>query len=268
VNWFHQNYQWIFSGIGVLAIAFVIQRLFSRRESKHEARSGTKIEDSVLAHSPIATGQNNEQSVATQMFHAENIHIGHAAVVAPAPVHSSKSERPAPNLVYAGARRKDIFVSPWSRDGLCDPHTEEQRKKSIHALVLKVENRVTTDGNKIGHALNVIAKLKFRHKNRVTERDIDYGVWLNSPCNSTDIGVGDTRELVLICVLGEKLVTFEDRRIDSRDFYGEKFSYIHNGDVDGYERVDITLIDQNTQANVTIKLKVWREGDSFCTAEV
>lgn len=174
-HWLSQNYQWIFSGIGVLIVAFIIQRLSSRKESKHEA---TIIAGSTLA----ATGQHNTQSVAAQNFHAESIHIGHA-VAAPAAPQPTKTERTLPNLAYAGAKRKNVFVGPWQHTGICDPVTQEQRDKSVHALVVKVENRIVPGGSKITSALNVIAKLKFRHKNGATERAIDYGVWLNSPCN-------------------------------------------------------------------------------------
>lgn len=142
-----------------------------------------------------------------------------------------RTERPHPNLVYAGAKRKNIFVSPWQRERICDPGTEEERSNSIHALVLKLENRIPPDGHKIAPAMNVIAKLKFRHKNGATERDIDYGVWLNSPSNTTDIGIGDTRELVLVFVVNNKLETFEDRRSDNRYFDSEGFSYFEAADV-------------------------------------
>jgi hypothetical protein len=186
-HWFSQNYQWIFSGIGVLIVALLSQRFVSRNEAKHESRSTTKVDGSSLAHSPVATGQGIKQSVTTQTFHAENIHIGRA-VAAPTPTQPSKSELAIPNFIYAGAKRKDVFVNPWPREGICDPITEDQRTKSIPAFVLKFENRVKA-GRKISRALNVIAKLKFRHKEGATARDTDYGVWLNSPCNSTDMGM-------------------------------------------------------------------------------
>lgn len=262
-HWLSQNYQWIFSGIGVLIVAYIIQRLSSHRESKHEAKSTTTIAGSTLA----ATGQHNTQSVATQNFHAENIHIGHA-VAAPASPQLTKTERTLPNLTYAGAKRKNVFVGPGQHTGICDPVTQEQRDKSVHGLVVKVENRVVPGGRKITSALNVIAKLKFRHKNGATERDIDYGVWLNSPCNSTEIGVGDTRELVLVCELEGIFATFEDKRSDNRDFYSEGFSYIDFIAVPDYDRVDIIVIDQSTQATLSIKLKFWRDGESICTSEL
>ena len=258
VHWFSQNYQWVFSGIGVLIVAIIVQRLTSRKESKHESKSTTEITRSALDHSPVAT----------QTFHADQIHIGHA-VATPPVIRAMKSKQERPNLEYAGSRRKDVFVSPWPANGICDPITEEQRKTAVHALVVKFENRVSVGGERITDALNVIAKLKFRHKNGATERDIDYGVWLNSPVNCTDVGIGDTRELVLLCDLDGEFMTFEDRRTDNRDkFYAEGFSYIEHFELTGYDRVDITLIDQSTQATASVKLKFWREGESICTAQL
>lgn len=187
----------------------------------------------------------------------------------PAPtVVPAKTERPVPNLVYAGGKRKFVFISPSQNEGICDPRTEDERTNSVEAFLLKFENRKDENGRMIGRALNVIAKMTFRHKNEVRERDIDYGVWLNSPCNSTEMGIGDTRELVLMCVLENKLVTFEDRRSGNRFFGSEGFAYIQDGDVEDYDRVDVTIIDQNSQASLRTKLKVWREGASFFSSEL
>lgn len=187
----------------------------------------------------------------------------------PAPtVVAPKTERASPNFVYAGGKRKRVFVSPSQREGICDPRTEDERTKSVEAFVLKFENRLAGGDREIGSALNVIAKMKFRHKNGATERDIDYGVWLNSPCNSTDMGIGDTRELELMCVVNDRLLTLEDRRIDNRFLDAEGFAYIESSDVDDYDRVDITIIDQNSQASLHTKLKVWREGASFFSSEL
>lgn len=170
----------------------------------------------------------------------------------------------SPNLEYAGSREKRVFVSPLAQDGICDPRAPEEHENSLQALVLKFENKVLSD-RKIARAMNVIAKIRFESPDHTRQRAIDYGVWLNSPCNSTDIGSGDICELVLMCVVNGKLVTFGDRRSDNRFHSG--FSYIEHGDVDDMEMVEITLIDQHTQATLSCKLRVWRQGVSFCIAE-
>lgn len=247
MTWIHQHYEVI--GILFAVITAVLAWLQLRKTDPLR----TSLTRSLVDHSAIISGSHN------------NIVVGQAA---PAKVEavSHSSEKPSPNLVYSGARRKNVFVNPWPDGGICEPRTTDERAKSLNALVLKLENR--RGERKISRAMNVIAKLKFRHQNGATERDIDYGVWLNSPCNSTNIGIGDTRELVLLCVLNGTLITFEDKRVDSLDFRAEGFSYIETCDIDQFDRVDITLIDQTTQAYLHLKLKFWREGASFCTSEV
>jgi len=171
-----------------------------------------------------------------------------------------------PNLVFAGSKQKRIFVSPFSRDGIHDPRSQDEREKSQVALVFKFENR-SLEERKIARALNVIAKIRFKSQDGRRERIVDYGVWLNSPCNCTEIGIGDTCELVLMCDIDGEFVTFEDRRTTNHQFHDE-FSYLDYGNVDGLEIVEIVLVEQNTQATLTRKFKVSRHGNSFCSSEL
>lgn len=256
MNW----YEWVFSGIGVAVLSYFLQRWF---RSGQNAAAILTAQGAKVTGSPVASGDNISQQVSAPVIH----HADHVSIGQPTHERLSppKTERPAPNLVYAGGKRKSVFISQFPNEGICDPKTEEQREGSIEAFVLKFENRKPEGDRKIGRALNVIAKLKFHHKNGARERDIDYGVWLNSPCNSTEIGIGDTEELVLMCVLDNKLVTFEDRRSGNRFSGYEASTYLHDGDVEDYEQVDIALIDQHSQASLSLKLKVWREGASFCS---
>ena len=201
-----------------------------------------------------------------------HFNYGTPASVPPGPSSASKDPKPvaaaaSPNFEYVTAKEKCVFVSPLARDGVCDPRNQEEHEKSLQALVLKFENRVPSD-RKIVCAMNVIAKVRFKSKDGVTERVITYGVWLNSPCNSTDMGIGDTRELLLLCVMDDgSLVAFEDRREGNHQFY-DQFSYIDPGGVDGLETVEVTVIDKNTQATLNRTFRVWRDGARFCAAEV
>lgn len=223
--------------------------------------------DSEVSNSPVAAGSGTSQNVNAPIFNvnigAEHPTLPPRSTDTPPVLGHHPLEQATPNLVYTGAKRKEIFVNPWPLDGISDPRTSEEREKSIHSLVLKIENQLC--GRRITRALNVIAKLKFQHENGATERDIDYGVWLNSPCNSTDIGIGDTRELILIFVLDNKFMTFEDRRTDNRDFCSEGFSYLESCDIEGYDLAEITVIDQSSQEALKLKLKFWRKGTDLCT---
>jgi hypothetical protein len=207
----------------------------------------------------------------TSAFEDELMAIARADITQSSPgskqLEPPKAERPEPNFVFVGGKRKAIFINPVAREGICDACTVEELEKAVDAFVLKFENRKPENHVKIGRALNVIAKMKFHHQNGVTGRDIDYGVWLNSSCNSTDFGVGDTRELVLACDPNGTFVTFEDRRTDSRIF-AHGFGYFDSLEIEGYDRVDITLIDQNSQVSLRIKLKFWREGEDFYWSQI
>jgi|HubBroStandDraft_6_1064221.scaffolds.fasta_scaffold07978_3 hypothetical protein len=248
-DWIRNHYELI--GV-VLATLTLVLAWFQFRKKDPPTIS---LERSPLKHSAIISGSHNQ------------VFLGHAAPVL-AQTQRPRPEITAPNFVYVPGKRKSVFISPWAREGFCNPLTQHQRENSVDAFVLKFENRKPESDCTIGRGLNVIAKLKFHHKNGVTARDIDYGVWLNSPCNSTDMGIGDTRELMLLCVLESGVVTFEDRRSGNRYFDSEGFSYFEYLNIDDYNRVDVTLVDQNSQATLSVKLKFWREGANFCTSEL
>ena len=177
-----------------------------------------------------------------------------------------QTEQPHPNLEFAGSKQKPVFISPFASEGFCDPRDEDERMKSVQSLILRFENRILRD-RKIGRALNVIAKIRFQSKDRVTERTVDYGVWLNSACQSTDVGIGDTVELVLMCLVDNTPMTFSDRRCENHSFHSE-FSYIEEGNVADLDIVDVTLIDKNTQASLNCKFRIWIEGTSLCVAQL
>jgi pyrimidine deaminase RibD-like protein len=199
-----------------------------------------------------------------------DIHFNYGATPATeASVRSAASRKravaaPNPNLQYVTSKEKRVFVSRFAFAGISDPRDQKEREKSLQALVLKFENRPLAN-RQIARASNVIAQIRFKSTDGTRQRVIDYGVWLNSSRNSTDMEVGDTRELVLISVMDGKLVAFEDRREENHSFHDE-FSYIEDGDVSGLEMVEVTLIDKKTQTTLNCKFRVWREGARFCVS--
>jgi hypothetical protein len=248
--------------IGSVLAIWSVFRLFSSRSKAPDERyqhneSGVRSELQGVGNPSLAAGRDIHFNIGTL-----------PSALAPSGLsQESKPETlaPGPNLEYVTSKEKLVFVSPFARDGICDPRSLEERRKSLQALVLKFENRVVTD-RKIARAMNVIAKMRFTSEDGVRQRVIDYGVWLNSPSNSTDMGVGDTRELLVVCAMNDKnLVGFEDRREGNHQFY-DQFSYLDDGSVDGLEIVEITVIDKNTQATLRCKFRVWREGARFCVA--
>lgn len=245
--WLHQHvFALVTVGIGLVSIC-----LAWLQWRKHE-RPTTSVEHSHADGAVLVTGSHNTVAVGTHP-------------IPPTKPRLVDSQAGSPNLVYVGAKRRRVYVDRWPTVGICDPVDHVQQLESCDALVLKFENRLPPE-RKIGSAHHVIAKLKFWHKDGRTWREIDYGVWLNSPRNNIDIGIGDTRELVLMCMVGGEAVTFEDKRIDSaRPFFSEPFSYLDSPNIDDYDRVEVVLIDQSTQASLTTHVRFWREGNHFCT---
>lgn len=123
----------------------------------------------------------------------ESIHVAQQ----PNLLSEQKAPAAAPRFEYKGAREKDLFISPYARSGISDPHDSDERAHSLQCLILRFENTVHANA---ARAIEVIAQISFRSADTVREQSIGYGVWVNSPCNCTDMDVGDTRELVLICV--------------------------------------------------------------------
>jgi hypothetical protein len=77
--------------------------------------------------------------------------------------------------------------------------------------------------------------------------------------------VGDTREFVLICVMDNGLVSFEDRREDNYNF-DSKWMWLDERPVDGLESVEIRLIDRKTKVAKTFMFRVWYDGGHFKVA--
>ncbi len=136
----------------------------------------------------------------------------------------------------------------------------------MYALVLKFTNGVIP-GQLVGRAMDVIATMKFRSDNRATELRIDYGVWLNSPCASTDLKKGDTRELLLLVDAGDQsLRALEDKRTGN---YPEQFEYLKATNITSLlGSIEVTLTDRRSQATLPKPFKVWMQGSRFNVAEI
>src|SRR6266853_2630542 len=87
--WGAENYQWIFSGIGVLMISLAIHHW---RKSERERQSNTKMDNSSLTHSTVS-GLHNTQTVNATTIHAQT---GNLRPVISAPAHDdlAKTQKP------------------------------------------------------------------------------------------------------------------------------------------------------------------------------
>lgn len=270
MNWLSDNYRWIFDGVGGAALITLIGYLFkslwfSPTEPAGHRTTGTLTgKDSSAVISTVAIGSHSTQTVSAPIIHAQSVHFGLRKPDPPIQAAATVNVPSSPNIEYIGLREKLVYVSPHAQDGFCDPQNEDEREKSLQALVFRFENKPLAD-RKISRARNVIAKINFQSEDGVRHHSISYGVWLNSPCKSTSVGIGDTQELLMMCVLENELVTFEDRRGVSHNCF-DAFSYFQESVIDGLEIVGVTVIDQDTQSVFYRKFKVWRDGVRFCVA--
>ena len=139
MTWLSQNYQWIFSGIGVLILSLFLElwRRSSQKPSSRTAKASLKAQGSV-AGSPVASGDHFKQEVnAPVIQHADNVHIGPSTAPTPrmlrdkdkAPV---KTEEPTHNLGFCYAEIMEIAEMPG---GIFVP-----REHVLPAALLKFSN--------------------------------------------------------------------------------------------------------------------------------
>jgi hypothetical protein len=173
-----------------------------------------------------------------------------------------------PNVVYDGSEQRQVFIGPWEFQGIADPKSEDEREKAVPALLMRFENCVLRD-RKIARARSVIAKLKFLSPNgaSVSERSVDYGVWLNARSNGTSMEPGDTQSLVLMCFVNDQLLSFRDLRVENSHF-SEGFGYLADLDVSKFDRVEITIIDQASQTHMIGLFKYSYKDETFYISEI
>ena len=126
----------------------------------------------------------------------------------------------------------------------------------------------TNDGNNGDSepASDVVARLNFYSADWSHSRYIPYGVWLNAPCNCTEMEIGAVEELVLCLLNGEKKSSLRDLRVDINKDYRE---YIKEEDVSWFSNIMVKLIDQGSGGVSKIfALRVWQDGMGPCHAEV
>jgi hypothetical protein len=247
MNW----WEWVFSGIGVAGIALLTQLLRKKKSpSASVSVQGGKIDRSI-----VASGHGIDQKIEV---HEHNY---------PAPVSTAPTTKPVPNFSYVGPQSKFVFFSDFPREGVHEPHNAGEQSDAVFALVLKFTNQVIP-GQRVGRALDVIATIKFRSQDGATEQRIDYGVWLKSPCASTDLEVGDTRELLLLIDASDhSLRALEDKRTDIN--YPEQFTYLRVANVTHLlNSIEVTLTDRRSQVTFHRKFRVWMEGAHFNVVEI
>lgn len=250
-DWLDQNKTWVFSGIGVLAISLAIGALVAivrhlRKQPKTAQINQPKrsIQQISPSHSPIQTAGRDIVNVSEVRNIPPNV-----------------QRVPRPHFEFKGlGYPRLVYCSPSHREGVIEPTTAEETHNSVSALTLRFQNSPQEDGRS-ARALNVIAQLRLFSADWNKSADIDYGVWLDSPCDCTDMEVGDTRELVLLVLDNGRYYALRDLRHDSNREYDQ---YVKEIAVDWFRNVNITLIDQISHASEKWLLQVWYDGQGWC----
>jgi hypothetical protein len=247
--------QTIVGGVAVAFIGWLFKRFFRK--------PGTE-------KSPPGNVVQHASPVVTQTFNP-TINIRQPATASPRTASIATlatigaPEKKAPNLAYAGCKQIAIYISPDPKRGISEPHTHDEFEQAIgQALIFKFEN-TPIPGQTVGRAMNVVAKLRFKSATRGTERVLDYGMWLDSPCESKGIEPGDTRRLLVMIRKDSRLITFVDKRGHGRFQYGS--IYWEPQPVDDLASLDLTLIERNTQTAVKFAFRVWWDG-GFCVTQL
>jgi hypothetical protein len=243
-------WEWVFSGVGVPVFGKLRQWLSGSRNPQRDA--GITAQGARVSDSPVASGTGITQIVGDHHHHYP-----------PAPAKQPEPKpKPRPNLVFVGGKEKQVFISPFSFGGFSNPRNSAEEEVSVTALVFKFENRTVPD-RPIGRAMNVIAQVRYQSEDRMSDRRLDYSVWLSSGTNTTTFDAGDTCELVLMSDINKEILAFEDKRTDLNAQFSE-FRYFDTLNIEGFPFLEITLIDQTSQATFQFSFKVWRQGQRFC----
>ena len=138
--------------------------------------------------------------------------------------------------------------------------TLEQQRASVSALTLRFRN--VPKGNSVSAtALNVVCQLRFYSKEWSRTADIDYAVRLESPCDCTDMEVGDTRESILVIRSPDSWNALQDLRHHINREYEQ---YFREFDVEWFTYVKATLVDQTSHTSASWLLHIWNDGRGWC----
>jgi len=184
------------------------------------------------------------------------------APVRPPVSASAEGEAPgkkSPKFEFVGiGYPRAVYISQFHRIGVIEPTTRDQEEAAVSALTLRFRN---VPSRNAARAINVVAQVRFSSKDRAKHRDVDYGVWLNTPCDCIGMEVGDTHELVLLLLDGTDPFCLRDLRHNINREYEEYFKMDH---VEWFHHVDVTLIDQISHASNHWSLQIWHDGQGWC----
>jgi hypothetical protein len=168
------------------------------------------------------------------------------------PVASSKLEVTArarkavrkPHFAFLGLELPELYTSPDPRDGVRLPSTGAQQQNSDLGVTMRFINFAMEDGSS-GRAVNVVARMRLYSADWNHSADIDYGVWLGSAAECTDMDVGDIRQLVLL-VYGSDNSYFGLKDLRHLATFQPGEEYVRLVMASWIANVEVILTDQNS----------------------
>jgi hypothetical protein len=134
----------------------------------------------------------------------------------------------------------------------------------VHSVTLKFRN-VPMGDSVSATAGQVVARMTFYSKDWRKKLPVDYGLWLDAAQAHVEIGVGDTRELVLLIYWDQKCPrTVRDFRHHNRPLVDR--TYYEEPPVEWFQFVEVTLTDQLSHVEEMCLLTIWPCGGVWCSA--
>jgi hypothetical protein len=171
-----------------------------------------------------------------------------------APAASAQGEpeppppQPKPHFEFLGPAMRYLYFSHDPREGVREPATRNQEDAEVWAITLRFTN--LAKGALSLDAMNVFSRMRIYDETWMHSVDVDYGVWIGSAAECTDMDVGSVRELLLI-VYGDhnSYYTFRDMRHGGRFEISEDITYVREINVDWITNVEVILTDQRSHTS-------------------
>jgi hypothetical protein len=195
VQWLANNYQWLFAGVGVAVLGFLLKRYVFKEPAAtgHTTESKLSSADSKVTGSPVISGQGNTTT----------IHIGQPPS-APVPFAASTEDKPRPNMRMTGTRVVPVHEPQPTR-------FEEDAGGETKAVVIQFTNEARQGSRTAG--ASVKACLVYEDKGVEVLRII--GAWMYEDSDSASFRVDETRNLIVGVPLTEDLIAFGMYRLST-----------------------------------------------------
>jgi hypothetical protein len=196
MNW----WEWVFSGIGVLALTLFIDWL--RRRSRSSGREATlTAQGARVSDSPVASGSGIKQSVEHHTHHHYGTPAATPAQEAQPPTEPAPRQRPLPNIAPTGC-----YVGMVSQ---IDHGVWSESIRHQDAFIVQLTNEARRAGPNVGG----LVKAQLIYRDGVRELRRITGCWLDQPADMTEFRVNDTHHLTVGLMLGGQFNTVGKRRV-------------------------------------------------------